>query len=672
MKKTFILSALMTIASLATVVDKGSISGIVYDDSGLPLIGATVVLYKDKVLVEGTITDIDGKYIFSNLEAGTYEVDVTYVGYGASKVAGVIIGKEGNKEVNIEMEAAAVLDEVVVAGYGVRSKIKNLFKRKKQIESLPTKSISALAGTLAGVSVDKTGNVSVRGSRQETTFYYVDGVRVDSPSAMYEDKYDQEELSSTEGYDKPEENAFVSPLTESHSTFSLDVDKASYSNIRRMITYGQQPPPASVRVEEMVNYFEYDYKEPTGEHPIVVHQNLTTCPWNKEHQLLHLSAKAKEIDTNLLPPSNLVYLVDVSGSMSQRNKLPLVIKSLKLLVEQLRPQDRVAIVTYAGQAGVALPSTSAADKSTIIAGLERLKSGGSTAGAEGIKTAYKIAKDNFIKGGNNRVILATDGDFNVGVNSAAGLEKLIEKKRKTGIFLSILGFGTGNYQDHKMQTLATKGNGNHAYIDSYSEAKKVFVKEFSGTLFTVAKDVKIQIEFNPAHVQSYRLIGYENRMLAKEDFNDDTKDAGEVGAGHTVTAIYEIIPPGSESEFSASVTDEEMKNSRAGKQADVNQALGYIKCRYKQPDGDKSIKFEDRISAIVEPIEKLDEDLQFSVAVAEFGLNLGQSKYLKTSDLNSCLVRATNSIGPDKEGYRNEFVELVQEYLSMTAVANKN
>ena len=672
MKKTFILSALMTIASLATVVDKGSISGIVYDDSGLPLIGATVVLYKDKVLVEGTITDIDGKYIFSNLEAGTYEVDVTYVGYDASKVAGVIIGKEGNKEVNIEMEAAAVLDEVVVAGYGVRSKIKNLFKRKKQIESLPTKSISALAGTLAGVSVDKTGNVSVRGSRQETTFYYVDGVRVDSPSAMYEDKYDQEELSSTEGYDKPEENAFVSPLTESHSTFSLDVDKASYSNIRRMITYGQQPPPASVRVEEMVNYFEYDYKKPTGEHPIVVHQNLTTCPWNKEHQLLHLSAKAKEIDTELLPPSNLVYLVDVSGSMSQRNKLPLVIKSLKLLVEQLRPQDRVAIVTYAGQAGVALPSTSAADKSTIIAGLERLKSGGSTAGAEGIKTAYKIAKDNFIKGGNNRVILATDGDFNVGVNSAAGLEKLIEKKRKTGIFLSILGFGTGNYQDHKMQTLATKGNGNHAYIDSYSEAKKVFVKEFSGTLFTVAKDVKIQIEFNPAHVQSYRLIGYENRMLAKEDFNDDTKDAGEVGAGHTVTAIYEIIPPGSESEFSASVTDEEIKNSRAGKQADVNQALGYIKCRYKQPDGDKSIKFEDRISAIVEPIEKLDEDLQFSVAVAEFGLNLGQSKYLKTSDLNSCLVRATNSIGPDKEGYRNEFVELVQEYLSMTAVANKN
>ena len=591
------------------------------------------------------------------------------------------------------MEAAAVLDEVVVVGYKVPlieecvsysssvirakskkvgSKIKNLFKRKKQIESLPTKSISALAGTLAGVSVDKTGNVSVRGSRQETTFYYVDGVRVDSPSAMYEDKYDQEELSSTEGYDKPEENAFVSPLTESHSTFSLDVDKASYSNIRRMITYGQQPPPASVRVEEMVNYFEYDYKEPTGEHPIVVHQNLTTCPWNKEHQLLHLSAKAREIDTELLPPSNLVYLVDVSGSMSQRNKLPLVIKSLKLLVEQLRPQDRVAIVTYAGQAGVALPSTSAADKSTIIAGLERLKSDGSTAGAEGIKTAYKIAKDNFSKGGNNRVILATDGDFNVGVNSAAGLEKLIEKKRKTGIFLSILGFGTGNYQDHKMQTLATKGNGNHAYIDSYSEAKKVFVKEFSGTLFTVAKDVKIQIEFNPAHVQSYRLIGYENRMLAKEDFNDDTKDAGEVGAGHTVTAIYEIIPPGSESEFSASVTDEEMKNSRAGKQADVNQALGYIKCRYKQPEGDKSIKFEDRISAIVEPIEKLDEDLQFSVAVAEFGLNLGQSKYLKTSDLNSCLVRATNSIGPDKEGYRNEFVELVQEYLSMTAVANKN
>ena len=382
--------------------------------------------------------------------------------------------------------------------------------------------------------------------------------------------------------------------------------------------------------------------------------------------------RAKEVDTSTLPASNLVYLVDVSGSMNSQNKLPLVVKSLKLLVDQLRPEDRVAIVTYAGASAVALPSTSASDKKTIKQGLERLRSGGGTAGAQGIKTAYEIAQNNFIEGGNNRVILATDGDFNIGISDANGLEKLIEKKRESDIFLSVLGFGMGNYQDHKMQTLANKGNGNHAYIDSYNEAKKVFVNEFAGTLYTVAKDVKIQIEFNAAHVQSYRLIGYENRMLAKEDFNDDKKDAGEVGAGHNVTAIYEIIPTGSESEFSASIDEEIAKKSRTGKQADSSQALSYIKCRYKHPDADKSIKFENSIPSAETSITDLGTDIQFSVAVAEFGMNLSQSKYLKTSDLNNCLNQAMSNVGNDKDGYRQELVELMKKYMSLQSIAQQN
>ena len=565
----------------------------------------------------------------------------------------------------------------------------------ENIESLPTKNIADIAATSAGVSVEN-GAISIRGSRKDATIFYVDGIRVNAENAaklipqaqiearqaaIFEDSElfveeeigvidsNQKELTSGDTYDKPEENKFVSPVVESHSTFSLDVDKASYSNVRRFINNGQLPPPAAVRVEELINYFDYNYAPPSEEHPIAIQSSNVTCPWNEDHQLLHLSVKAQEIDTKALPASNLIFLLDVSGSMGDR--LPLVIESFKLLLDNLRPQDRVAIVTYAGSDRIALPSTTARDKKIILQSLENLKSGGSTAGAQGILTAYKLAEQNFIKGGNNRVILATDGDFNVGVSSTSDLEQLITEKRETGVFLSVLGFGRGNYQDHKMQTLANKGNGNHAYIDNLKEAKKVFVNEFGGTLFTVAKDVKVQIEFNPAYVQSYRLIGYENRMLAKEDFNDDKKDAGEVGAGHTVTAIYEIIPVGSDSEFSTVVSKEEWAESRTAKQASLNGHLGYIKCRYKQPDADKSVKFDVPVSASVRKLDELNQDVQFSIAVAEFGMNVGQSSYLKSNDLTNCIKLAQKNIGLDTYGYRKEFLELAKSVKNQGLLATK-
>ena len=567
--------------------------------------------------------------------------------------------------------------------------------KSENIESLPAKNIADIAATSAGVSVENRA-ISIRGSRKDATVFYVDGIRVNAenaakliPQAQIEARQDaifddselfveeeigvidsnQKELTSGDTYDKPEENKFVSPVVESHSTFSLDVDKASYSNVRRFINNGQLPPPAAVRVEELINYFDYNYAPPSGEHPIAIQSSNVTCPWNEDHQLLHLSVKAQEIDTKALPASNLIFLLDVSGSMGDR--LPLVIESFKLLLDNLRPQDRVAIVTYAGSDRIALPSTTASDKKIILQSLENLKSGGSTAGAQGILTAYKLAEQNFIKGGNNRVILATDGDFNVGVSSTSDLEQLITEKRETGVFLSVLGFGRGNYQDHKMQTLANKGNGNHAYIDNLKEAKKVFVNEFGGTLFTVAKDVKVQIEFNPAYVQSYRLIGYENRMLAKEDFNDDKKDAGEVGAGHTVTAIYEIIPVGSDSEFSTVVSKEEWAESRTAKQASLNGHLGYIKCRYKQPDADKSVKFDVPVSASIRKLNEMNQDVQFSIAVAEFGMNVGQSSYLKSNDLTNCIKLAQKNIGLDTYGYREEFLELAKSVKNQGLLATK-
>jgi Ca-activated chloride channel family protein len=463
---------------------------------------------------------------------------------------------------------------------------------------------------------------------------------------------------NTEDYDNIIENKFLAASQNPLSTFSSDVDEASYSNIRRFIQNGSLPPAGAVRIEEMINYFDYEYPQPINDEPFAVITEMAECPWNSKHQLIHIGLQGKEIPLNQLPPANIVFLIDVSGSMDEENKLPLVKASMKLLTEQLREIDKVAIVVYAGNAGLVLPSTKGINKISIKEAINNLNAGGSTAGGEGIKLAYQIARENFIRDGNNRVILATDGDFNVGASSDDELVRLIEIERKSGVFLSVLGFGMGNYKDNKMQQLADKGNGNHSYIDNINEAKKVLVNEFGSTLFTIAKDVKLQIEFNPAKVQAYRLIGYENRVLASEDFNDDKKDAGELGSGHTVTALYEIIPVGIKSEFIGSVDSlKYQKNDRNS----VNESteIMTIKLRYKRPTENVSRLLTKAITDANNSLQNSSDNFRFSAAVASFGMLLRNSEFKQQSSNQLVLNLAKSSKGKDKNGYREEFIKLV-------------
>jgi Ca-activated chloride channel family protein len=410
----------------------------------------------------------------------------------------------------------------------------------------------------------------------------------------------------------------------------------------------------------MINYFDYDYPQPKREHPVAIHTEFSDSPWNKGLKLLHIGLQAKTIPTDNLPPSNLVFLVDVSGSMNQANKLPMVKEAFKLLVDQLRPNDRVAIVVYAGAAGTVLSSTPGNQTATIKDALDKLSAGGSTAGGEGIRLAYKIAQENFIKGGNNRVILASDGDFNVGVSSEGELQQIVEEKRKSGVYLSVLGFGMGNYKDNKMETLSDKGNGNYAYIDNLQEAQKVFVHEFGGTLFTVAKDVKLQLEFNPKFVKGYRLIGYENRMLKNEEFHDDKKDAGEMGSGHTVTALYEIIPTGVESAYLAKVDELKYQKTTEPTSASQSDELVTIKLRYKQPDSETSRLFEVPVRDTHTPFARTSDNFRFAVSVAEWGLLLRKSEFKGEATYAQVIQTAQNALANDPEGYRSEFVRLVK------------
>lgn len=463
---------------------------------------------------------------------------------------------------------------------------------------------------------------------------------------------------STEDYDHIVDNTFLAAMQNPLSTFSIDVDEASYSNIRRFIESGSLPPAGAVRIEEMINYFDYDYPQPTDEHPFKVITEVAECPWNTQHQLVHIGMQGKIIPTENLPASNMVFLIDVSGSMDEPNKLPLVKASLKMLVEKLRSIDKVAIVVYAGSAGQVLPPTRGDEKATIRAAIDNLEAGGSTAGGEGILLAYKIAHQGFIKGGNNRIVLATDGDFNVGPSSDDELVTIVEKERAGGVFLSVLGYGMGNYKDNKMQQLADKGNGNHSYIDNISEARKVLVNEFGSTLFTIAKDVKLQVEFNPAKVAGYRLIGYENRVMANEDFNDDKKDAGELGSGHTVTALYEIIPVGVKSEFLKTVDPLKYQSTPP---AIVNSdELMTIKLRYKKPDSDKSQLLSQTVAPAMIGFNSASNNFRFSAAVASFGMLLRNSEYKQQSNYDMVLKLARSARGEDANGYRAEFIRLVQ------------
>ena len=595
---TLILVVLIMFPMLITARE---ISGIVRDDAGIVLPGVSVVADKSK---KGTISDVAGSYRL-NVESVDKYLVFSFVGMENEKVK-----IENSDTINVTLHASKVaLEEVVCVGYGTQRK-------------------SELTGALAGVRIRGTHPVKHRVVQEW----------------------------NTENYATVHENGFKEVSVNPLSTFSIDVDNTSYSNVRRYLNQGQLPPKDAVRVEEMINYFTYDYPEPEGEHPFSITTELGTCPWNEDNYLMRVGLKGKSIDKSDLPPSNLVFLIDVSGSMSPDNKLPLLKKAFALLVNELRPEDRVAIVVYAGAAGEVLDSTPGNKKEKIREALDNLQAGGSTAGGAGLKLAYRIARENFIKSGNNRIILATDGDFNIGVSSTSEMERLVEQERESGIFISVLGFGMGNIKDDKMETIADKGNGNYSYIDNIQEARKVLVSEFGGTLFTIAKDVKFQLEFNPKQVQQYRLVGYENRMLNDEDFNDDTKDAGEMGAGHTVTALYEIIPTGKTNKKSSVDPLKYSKSIPAS--GEFAEELLTIKLRYKDPDGKKSKLLEQAVENKLKPENSADFD--FASAVASFGMWLRDSEYKGTTSADQILKLARAGRGNDTEGYRSEFVRLVQ------------
>jgi Ca-activated chloride channel family protein len=474
----------------------------------------------------------------------------------------------------------------------------------------------------------------------------------------------QTEPASTESYAHTAENPFLTVAQNPLSTFSVDVDTASYANVRRFLRGKRLPPSAAVRIEELVNYFPYRYAPPSDSAPFAAHMEVASAPWAPDHRLVRIGLKGREVSDAARPAANLVFLFDVSGSMNQPNKLPLVQQSLRMLVEKLRADDRVAIVVYAGASGMALPSTPVREKAKILGAIDALRADGSTNGAAGIQLAYDIAKANFISGGVNRVVLATDGDFNVGVSSEGELTALIEEKAKSHVFLSVLGFGMGNYKDSTLEQLADKGNGNYAYIDTLAEAKKTLVEQAGSTLVTIAKDVKLQVEFNPAIAQAYRLIGYENRMLRKEDFNNDKIDAGEIGAGHTVTALYEVIPVGVPLPDANSVDAlKYQKTVETRPTADVlaSRELLTLKVRYKEPTGDVSAKLEFPLRDTGKAFADASADFKFAAAVASFGMTLKNSPFRGEVKFTEIAQWAREGTSDDAGGYRAEFVELVNE-----------
>ena len=648
--------------------------------TGETLIGASVKIFKGPDLIQTAISDYDGHYR-AQLPPATYDVEVIYTGFATKRTSGVQVLEGKINTFNCALSGNITLDEVVVAYKApVIQRDKTTSGQTISSEQVaPNRSAPADANSIDG------GAVNVKGSRSNETNYYIDGARVSgstqpvkkarekrkqtkfTPPVVKKDEEAFEEMpepvalhdESPENYAHIVENQFLQATANPVSTFSIDVDGAAYANARRFLNMGQLPPRDAVRVEEFINYFDYQYQQPADGKPFAVHTELAKCPWAPERHLLSIGLQGRDIETGQLPPSNFVFLVDVSGSMEDPNKLPLVQSSLLMLADYLRPQDRVALVVYAGAAGLVLPSTPGNQKEKIKTAIESLGAGGSTAGAAGIQLAYNTARSNFVKGGNNRVVLCTDGDFNVGISDDASLIQLIEKERESGIFLTVMGFGMGNYQDAKMQQLANKGNGNHAYIDQLAEAKKVLINEFGGTLFTIAKDVKIQIEFNPAKVAAYRLIGYENRMLAREDFDDDTKDAGEMGAGHRVTALYEIIPAGQDIPVASTNGDLKYQKTKLTS-ASKSKDLLTLKLRYKQPRAEATSELMQSI-VLDQVANNMSENLTLAAAAASFGMVLRNSTYKGSATLQSALILAKTAAKNDPSGYRAELCRLIEK-----------
>ncbi len=515
-----------------------------------------------------------------------------------------------------------------------------------------------LCGCGSGVGVDARNAAKDADKKSDQGSAYLHQAEAIPVSAPYQ---------RTEAYEHVAETPFLSAAANPLSTFSIDVDTASYANVRRFLNHGELPPAGAVRIEEMINYFSYNYPPPTDDVPFATHVEMVGCPWNSQHHLARIALKGREIKQDQRPVSNLVFLLDVSGSMTDSNKLPLVKSAMKMLVENFTENDRVAIVVYAGASGVALPSTTADQKDAIFAALDRLHAGGATHGSQGLELAYNVAVQNYVNGGVNRVILCTDGDFNVGTTNQSELVRLIKDKASSGVFLSVLGFGMGNYQDSTLEKLADKGNGNYGYIDTLREARKLFVEQLTGTLITIAKDVKIQVDFNPARVSAYRLVGYENRMLQAEDFRDDSKDAGEIGAGHTVTALYEIVPVGVQSP-AAEVDPSEYQQTSGTTPAGNPFEVLTVRLRYKQPDGDTSQELRVPLEHSDKSFAEASPDFQFATAVAQFGMLLRDSKYKGNSTFEAVREIARANLDWDPHGYREEFVKLVERAMSLKGV----
>ena len=603
--------ALTWAAATPARAQTGTIAGRVSDAvAGAPLAGAQVVVVGAGA---SQVTGQNGEYRLSGIPVGQHVVEARATGFAASRQTVAVLAGQ-TVTLDFALHPAATLE---------------------QVQAQPVAADQAIA------------------AMQVRMF----------PGQPFRD-------FNTESYAHIPENDFRTVAASPLSTFSIDVDRASYANVRRFIQTGERPPIDAVRIEEMVNYFPYEWGKVAGDHPFSVSTEVWEAPWKTEHRLVRIGLHARSVETEHLPPANLVFLLDVSGSMAYPDKLPLLKKAFALLVEQLRPTDRVAIVVYAGAAGLALPSTPGDKRAEILAALEQLEAGGSTAGGAGIRLAYETAREHFLDGGNNRVVLATDGDFNVGASSDAEMVRLIEKERDAGVFLTVLGFGTGNLKDSKMEQIADHGNGNFHYVDNLLEARKVLVEEMGGTLLTLAKDVKLQVEFNPKRAAGYRLVGYENRLLDAEDFADDTKDAGELGAGHTVTALYEVVPAGVRVPREGEVDPLRYQARPAPEPdgTDFDDELMYVKVRYKDPDGTRSKLLE---HAVADEPGSPSTDFRFATAVAGFGMLLRESPHSGTWDLDDAISLAERSRGDDPRGYRGEFVRLVEAVRDLSLLDQK-
>jgi len=623
--RSLALAAVLSVVGLVfwsgTQTSVGTVSGTVKGSAGAPAAGARIQLTARNAAPLIRISDAHGAFSFERVPVADYDINATLAGF-----------KQFTARVKVTDGKTTRLDIVLQIGNVAQAPAARPLSPGLMSSARMEAPMEALS-SVPGLQMPIVGGPGLPG-------YAIRDF-------------------NTEAYDRIDDNAFRRVTQDPLSTFSIDVDTASYANIRRFLNGGSLPPRDAVRIEEMINYFRFDYPSPADDVPFSVHTEVTACPWNPSHRLALIGLHARPLDDDHVPARNLVFLLDVSGSMMPPDKLPLIQTAMRMLVDTLNERDRIAIVVYAGASGLVLPSTSGAEKEKIHDAITRLEAGGSTNGAAGITLAYQVARQQFVKGGINRVILATDGDFNVGVTNQGDLTRLIEEKRASGIFLSVLGVGTGNVKDSTMEKLADRGNGNYAYLDSLHEARKVLVKEAGATLVTVAKDVKIQVEFNPANVVAYRLIGYENRLLHKQDFDDDKKDAGEIGAGHTVTALYEIVPPGTDVDLPRvdALKYQPSSSQATSTPSATRDELLTVKLRYKAPDGDDS-----RLIAV--PVKnrtsELSENVGFAAAVAEFGMLLRQSDYRGSATHSDAAALARRFRGADPDGYRAEFVRLVE------------